>query len=198
MSDNIDIQDEKYEGSPHQQYHRLINDGQDTWLAVRTLGATGTGVFQIDEAWYDLTGENPQKVLQYPILGYFANDEVCNREFGSRTVSEGASVSGFRVRIRFWVRYGGPAAAGKLRQQKLATFAWNPSLNRFVLDSTASELDQEEIDDVFSAGFLSDSKFLVYNLRDLSAMRNRGHLRTNAWVDSMLNQIRARSRSWTN
>ncbi len=47
----IDVLDNKYEGSPHQAYHRVVSSGKHTWLILRALAGSGTGIYQINEAW---------------------------------------------------------------------------------------------------------------------------------------------------
>src|SRR5262249_53485061 len=85
---SIDVLDNKYEGSPHQSYHRMVNSGKHTWLVLRALGASGTGVYQIDEAWYEIAQVPPKKVLEYPIRGYFANSDVCDRVVRLRILNQ--------------------------------------------------------------------------------------------------------------
>jgi hypothetical protein len=135
----IDLLDNRYEGSRHEGYHRVITDGENTWLALRRLAASGTGVYQVDEAWYEISGSSPQKVLEYPTTGYFANDNegVCNRVFCSRITDEKAGPP-HRLQILFSVCYSEDQAEGpKLEKAGRATFVWARSPGRFVLDEPA-------------------------------------------------------------
>jgi hypothetical protein len=190
---NIDILDNKYEGSPHQRYHRVVTNEHNTWLVLRKLGASGTGVYQVNEVWYEISTEHPKPVLEYPIEGYFCNDnqDVCSRAFDSRIVGEEAAGVAYTVKILFSVSYGCDRGAIPGFQKKgKAAYVWNPTLARFVLNEPASELDRQEIRDVYNTGFLSDSKFLAYNFKELNAIAARGDERRSNWVRAILNRIK--------
>src|SRR5580693_8955684 len=79
-----------------------------TWLALRRLGASGTGVYEVDEGWYEISGNHPEKVLEFPTKGWFAddNEDICNREFGSRIIGKKTLRASYAIQVRFWVTFG--------------------------------------------------------------------------------------------
>src|SRR5215831_14116635 len=87
---NIDILGGRYEGSPHQQYHRVITTSGHTWLLLRAV-ASGTGTYDVKEMWYEIRGPRPEKVLEYSIEGWHASGDVSDRKFSSRLISEESS-----------------------------------------------------------------------------------------------------------
>jgi hypothetical protein len=192
---NIDILDNKYGGSPHQRYHRLVTNGHSTWLALRSLGASGTGVYEIDEEWYEIGGNHTEKVLEFPTKGWFNNDNenICNREFGSRITGENTLRGSYAIQVRFWVEFG-PYGEGdwKFHQTKDATYVWNERERQFVLDESSSNVAREEIADVFHTELLTDSTFLIYNLSELSRIRERGSQRDRTGLESLLSGMRSR------
>ncbi|HKV40481.1 MAG TPA: hypothetical protein VJX67_14805 [Blastocatellia bacterium] len=191
---NIDILDDRYAGSPHQRYHRLVTDGHHTWLALRALRVTGTGVYETDEDWYEISGDHPRKVLEFPTKGWFANDDedVCNREFGSRIIREKALTSSYAIQVRFWVTFGLTKEDWKFHQTRDATYVWNNWERQFVLGESSSNVSQEEIADVFHTGMLSDSKLLIYNLSELTRVRERGSQRDRKGLESLFSRMRNR------
>jgi len=193
ITGNIDILDNRYEGSPHQRYRKVVINSHNTWLVVRRLGDIGTGVYQVNELWYEISGEHPQPVLEYPIEGYFCNDYrgVCNRVFDSRIVAEESAGVAYTIKILFTVSYRSECGGiPRLRKKGRADYVWNPSLGRFVLNEAASDLDEQEIRDVYNTGFFSDSKFLAYNFSELKAIEASGNRKQSNWVRSILNRIK--------
>ncbi|HUK91829.1 MAG TPA: hypothetical protein VLZ81_15610, partial [Blastocatellia bacterium] len=192
---NIDILDYKYADPPRQQYHRLVSNSRSTWLALRSLGDSGTGVYEIDEDWYEISGSHAEKVLEFPTKGWFGNDNegVCNREFGSRINGEKTLPGSYAIQVRFWVTFG-PYGEGhwNFHQTKDATYVWNNWERQFVLDESSSNVSQDEIADMFHTGMLTDSKFLIYNLSELSTIRERGSQRDRTGLESLFSAMRSR------
>ena len=60
------------------------------------------------------------------------------------------------------------------------------------MDESTSNVSQEEIRDVFQTGFLTDSKFVIYNLSELSRIRERGSERRRMWLESLFSRMRSR------
>ena len=192
---NIDILDYKYADTPRQQYHRLVSNSRSTWLALRSLGDSGTGVHEIEEDWYEISGNHPEKVLEFPTEGWFGNDDICNREFGSRIIGEKTLPGSYAIQVRFWVTFG-PYGEGhwKFHQTKDATYVWNNWERQFVLDESSSNVSQDEIADMFHTGMLTDSKFLIYNLSELSRIRERGSQRDRTGLESLFSAMRRGSK----
>jgi len=160
---NIDILGGRYEGSPHQQYHRVITTSGHTWLLLRAV-ASGTGTYDVKEMWYEIRGPRPEKALEYSIEGWHASGDVSDRKFSSRLISEESSRSSFTVKIMFSVRYGeNGSARSRFSKNQRATYVWNSDLAAFVLDESRSSLTTREIEEVYSPGCLSQSEFFEYN-----------------------------------
>jgi len=193
ISGNIDILDNEYEGSPHQRYRRVVTSAHNTWLVIRRLEDRGTGVYQVNELWYEISGEHPRPVLEYPLEGYFFNDDqnVCNRMFDSRIIAEEAADVAYTIKILFTVSYcSDRGGSPRLRKKGRADYVWNPGLGRFVLNEAASDLDEQEISDVYNTGFLSDSRILAYNFKELKAVEGNGNEKQRNWVRAILDRIK--------
>jgi hypothetical protein len=133
-------------------------------------------------------------VLELPTKGWFNNDneDICNREFGSRMIGEKTLRGSYAIQVRFWVTFGQGKEDWKFRQTKDATYVWNEWERQFVLDDSSSDISQDEIADVFHTGMLTDSKFLIYNLPELARIRERGSQRDRTGLDSLFGRMRSR------
>jgi hypothetical protein len=193
ISGNIDILDNEYEGSPNKRYRKVVTSAHNTWLVIRRLEDRGTGVYQVNELWYEISGEHPRLVLEYPIEGYFCNDYqcVCNRVFDSRIVAEESADKAYAIKILFTVSYCSECGGiPRLRKKGRADYVWNSGLSRFVLNEAALDLDEQEIRDVYNTGFFSDSKFLAYNFSELKAIEANGNEKQRNWLRAILSRIK--------
>lgn len=189
---NIDILDSKYEGSPHQQYYRVITMGNQVWLLLRSLGGSGTGVYQIDETWYQIAAGKPKQALEYAVEGYFSNDNVCARTF-SATVNSCYPLNGnYRVEIQHKVSYGD--RRGEFSKKQLAIYDWSNETGSFIFNKARSDITEEEKEDIFNTGFFSDDKFITYNFTKLKQIARRGSVGQRRWLKEALSRMESEPR----
>jgi hypothetical protein len=187
FSGYIDVLDNKYEGSPHQKYQRIMSNEKHTWLVLRALANSGTGVFQINEVWHEIEGNNPKRVLEYPIEGHYAQGDVCDRSFSSRLVSQQQVNGVYVVEIQFLVTYGLDHPVFSKRQT--ASYIWAPDLREFIFDQSKSETSEQELELIYSTGFVKDEVFISVNYGDLERIASHGNQGQKKWLEWILTKV---------
>jgi hypothetical protein len=178
---NIDILDNKYEGSPHQKYHRIIVMGNHIWLLLRNLANRGTGVYQINEAWYRIDIKKPKKVVEYAVEGYsHIFGDVSERNFSTKVERYRPMKRGYQVEIQYSARYGGNKT--RFSKKQMAIYNWKRGSGIFTLDKARSELSEEEIEDVFNTGCIPHDRFLTYNYAELEQIAKYGSAVQKRWL----------------
>ena len=180
----IDVLDNRYEGSPHQAYHRIVSSGKHTWLVLRALAVSGTGVYQINEAWHEIDHYPPKKVLEYPIKGHSAQGDLCDRVFGSRIVNQQRVNSVYVIEIQLSVTYG--LGRPVFSKTQTASYVWVPDLAEFVFDQSNSKISKQEMELVYNTGFLKDELFMSYNYSDLKRIASHGNKVQKDWLEWVL------------
>lgn len=186
---HVDHIDHKYEWSEHNRFYRVISNEAGDWLILRALGATGTGVFEIDEYWYKVDAETPRKVLQYPVEFRYSAGFISDLDFeaamGSPKFVSGPLTQQILYAVSFGLVYE-PESHFLFSRKARVTFVWNDEAGKFVFDESQSDVSANEFDDYF--GVEDDEKFIRYNFKWLLKVAGDGGDEGRAWFKRVLDK----------
>jgi hypothetical protein len=186
FSGYIDITD-NYEASEETTYHRVVSDAKHVWLVLRTFPRIGTGIWAKEEIWYTLDNESPREVLKYPIEGARVMGEISDLEYKA-SIGESGLIDGRLTQpVRYTVSFG-PEYTPKFHwlfsKRAQVHFLWNEGAGRFAVDSSQSDLSEEELDTSF--GSANAQRFITYNISQLVRLARRATTEQQKWFERVI------------
>jgi len=148
------------------------------------------------ERWFQVAPNEATSVLKLPTQGsQLPGPSGLSREFESRVVEQHATAAGYKVIVRFGVRYwfetfDTDTAIQLFSKTQVATFNQPSGKPGFELVSSESDLDNRQIEHVYNIDSLSAEDFLRYNLEELSMIARQGTGRQKSWLREFLLKVR--------
>jgi hypothetical protein len=190
FSGYIDILDNKYEGSAHNKYHKILSNEAGDWLILRELGASGTGILGINELWYKIDEEVPQEVLNYPVEYHRVMGTISDLECKARVDEPELGDGTFVQQVQYFVSFAPdykPKFQWLLSKKATVRFVWSDAAKKFLFDDV-SEISQEELKDKF--GGWDDQKFIEYNFDRFVKIARTGNEEQKEWLKRVLGAIK--------
>jgi hypothetical protein len=165
--------------------HSFLLSGGKSFLVVQVQTQSGTGVAHYTDRLFAVHKEKLIELLDYPADGH-----QLLREFSGRVSDCKIENGKAQIEIEFRVNYSG--GDGKtnsdfLLWNKIQKAVYTKSLNskRKKLDSSKSDITQEEIDTIYNIDSSTDEDVLKYNFEQLKTIaRKKGA--ANQWLREFL------------
>ncbi|HWP41821.1 MAG TPA: hypothetical protein VNO14_01205, partial [Blastocatellia bacterium] len=190
---HIDARGQRY-GSPA---HRVESGEGRTWLVIRELWGRGSGMLARGEVWYEIREDGLKRVLSYPVEGY---SKPCQNRLGrsyKSFLARHGSVSGvYTVPVQLLVSYNISDCSKRYDQPSLfakgqkAYYVWNDEKDRFALDTSESDVTEEELRTVYNLEGLSAEKFIEHNFDEVLEIARNGEPELREWLKRFLTGIR--------
>ena len=166
--------------------HAVILSGGLTWLAIRSQGASGTGVASYFDSVYLVTPRGLLAAFNYMADGsQYGGPNSANREFNGRILDCSLRNNVVTVEMEYSVTYVGSKNILFRKKQK-AVFYTGLGNKSERFDQTRSDLSKEELDAVYNIDTLSDEAFLQYNYKELSEIATGSNSTRKPWLRQFL------------
>ena len=175
--------------SPPEQHIVRIGK-QYTYLAIREMTVTGTGVQTIEECWYDVRANELREVFRIPVTGYLLGWNMpFDREYSTRIVSMSDDPTP-TVDVAVSAEYtNGIDSLQGLKTlftiHRTAKYKWSSSTGRFVIDGAASQITEEGVRGLSGDGNL---EFLKHNYDELKHLALSPKPVFRHWVKAFLKE----------
>lgn len=173
--------------------HLVVLSNGKPWLVVKEQGGSGSGVALYFDRLFLVDCGVLKEVMQYTSEGHQATFTYePEREFSGRILDCELRNGIARIEIEFVVTY----VRGDLSKQEQdaslftkrqkATFFRPLSHKTSRLDTTNSDLSQEELDAVYNVDSLTNEGFLKYNFKELSRLATGVDKNRREWLKRFL------------
>lgn len=175
------------------EHYILVGDTYRNWLVVKVQEGSGSGFAEYHDRLFLVDSTGLKEILRFPSEGHLS--PCCsypNREFTARIIKAEIKNSVTNVELEFTVSYsaypGGQDGQLWKKRQK-AIYRSDHSSPRLRLDTTKSDLSEEEIKAIYgSDGGLSDEDFIKYNYEELSKIALSREDNRKVWLGMYLSQ----------
>jgi hypothetical protein len=171
--------------------HSFLLSGGKSFLVVQVQTQSGTGVAHYTDRLFAVHKEKLIELLDYPADGHQSLLAYQgNREFSGRVSDCKIENGKAQIEIEFRVNYSGwdgKTNSDFLLWNKIQKAVYTKSLNskRKKLDSSKSDITQEEIDTIYNIDSSTDEDVLKYNFEQLKTIaRKKGA--ANQWLREFL------------
>jgi len=166
---------------------------QHTYLAIREMTQTGTGVQTVSESWYDVHADGLREVFSIPVEGYLSGWALpFDREYSTRIVGMTEDPTPL-VDVVVSAKYSN--ALESLSEVKdlfsihrTAQFKWSPAHERFEIDGAASQISEEGIRGLTNDGVV---EFLQHNYKELQVLARSPKSGVRQWLKAFLKECSA-------
>ena len=163
------------------------------WLAVKVQEGSGSGFAEYHDRLFQVDSTGLKEILRFPSEGRLST--CCSyptRDFTAQIIKGEIKNNVTSVELEFAVSYsaypGGQDGQLWKKRQK-AIYRSDPSSPRLVLDTTKSNLSEDEINAIYgSDGGLSNEDFIKYNYEELSKIALSREDNRRVWLGMYLSQ----------
>jgi hypothetical protein len=174
--------------------HLIVLSNGKAWLVIKGQGGSGSGVALYFDRLFLVDRGVLKEVMQYSSEGHQSTFTYePEREFSGRILNCEFRDAIARIEIEFAVKYlrgdlSKPTQDASLfTKRQRAVFARHLSRKSFALDTTHSDLSQNELDAVYNIDSLTNEGFLKYNFKELSRLATGTDANRKEWLKQFLN-----------
>lgn len=186
---NVDSRGQR-DGPPE---YRVETGSGRTWFVVRELWRREPEAMARREVWHEIKESGIKEVLSYPLDGYErACRDLPRRSHKAMILHHGMEGGEYTVPIQFLASYDISDCGQKYDSRSLfakgqrARYVWDVERDRFVLDTSRSDITEEEMGRVYGPEALSGEKFIEYNFDELLSVATSGNLKQKEWLRKFL------------
>jgi hypothetical protein len=149
------------------------------------------------EAWYEIKEAGLKQVLSYPVEGHHS---PCRNSLGrsyKSLLARHGSVNGvYTVPVQFLVSYNisdcdkGAYPPSLFAKGQKANYVWDGEKERFILDTSRSDVTEQELKTVYNFGVFSYEEFVESNFNEIMDIAANGGVEQKAWLKGFLTGIK--------
>lgn len=178
--------------SPPEQHIVQIGK-QHSYLAIREMTQTGTGVQTFEESWYAVRADGLREVFSIPVAGYLSGWNMpFDREYSIRVTGmtdEPTPTVDVVVSAKYVNAIESLTEVTDLFSiNRTARFKWNPAQERFALDEATSQISEAGIRGLYDDGVV---EFLKHNYKELQTLVHSPKPVIRQWVKLFLDECTA-------
>lgn len=177
--------------------HRIERGDGRTWFVVRELWGSGPGMIVYGDVWYEITEGKVKRVAAYPVEGH---NNPCRGDLGHsyKTILLRHDLENgvYTIPVQFIVSYNisrcdkGNDSPPLFAKSRKAYFVWDGAQERFVLDTSRSDVTEAEIETVYKNEGLSYERFVESNLDELLKIARGADLKKKEWLKQLLTELK--------
>jgi hypothetical protein len=185
----IDLDDQR-NGLPE---HEIVEAGTKRWLAITALAGRGAGYNSYVESLYEITDNGLKDVMSFPSHGHLmceSLNQAPGREFDGRIAC--VQNDGTTIIVELNISY--PIDGLELwKKKQTAVFKKCGESAEFAFDAAASELTEEELQDVYDNDmWLTKEQTIKYYRKELEGIASGNDSKRKEWLGQFLPELSAR------
>jgi hypothetical protein len=172
--------------------HSIVNEGGKQWLTVKVQEGSGSGFALYHDRLFDVSGKRLTEILRFPSEGHLST--CCHyptRKFEARIIKCETVNNVTTVELEFSISYSSYLDSDDFelwKKKQKAVYKTDPKSGKLVLDTTQSDISEEEIDAIYNGEGLSDEELIKYNSEELQKIAAGQESRHKQWLRLFLNQ----------